>query len=220
MNTKPTNPKDAIGSSKIPYSTMSGAVRTEIGVAMLEGSVKYGKHNYRVSGVRASVYVDAAGRHMEQFWDYGEDTDPDSGLSHVTKAIASLVVLRDSMISGNWVDDRPPPQNIEHFKQMQGVVDNLIRKYPEPKKPHTNKAIPGLSHGVDQIHVGGLVTPKHVLADAHIGLSDLHKVPVFGKRLMPYVTNLNPVPEIRNPAPSQLGVSPDWYQPKTGGSAS
>jgi hypothetical protein len=31
-----------------------------------------------------------------------------SGLSHIDKAIASLIVLRDSMLQGNWTDDRPP----------------------------------------------------------------------------------------------------------------
>ena len=94
---KETNPKDAIGASKVPMSTVSCAVLAEVGVAMLEGACKYGRHNYRGVGVRASVYYDATQRHLMSWWE-GEDLDPDSELSHITKAITSLVVLRDAMI--------------------------------------------------------------------------------------------------------------------------
>ena len=104
---KYTNPKDSIGTHKAPMSTVPAPVLAEVGVAMLEGAAKYGRHNYRVAGVRASVYYDAALRHLMAWWE-GEDLDPDSGLSHVTKAITSLVVLRDSMIQGQCTDDRPP----------------------------------------------------------------------------------------------------------------
>ncbi|MCM0035904.1 MAG: DUF5664 domain-containing protein, partial [Burkholderiaceae bacterium] len=54
-----------------------------------------------------SVYYDATIRHLFAWWE-GEDLDPDSGMSHITKAIASLTVLRDSMIQGMSTDDRPP----------------------------------------------------------------------------------------------------------------
>ena len=104
---KETNPKDLVGTSKAPMSTVSAAVMAEIGVAMLEGACKYGRHNYRSTGVRASVYYDATMRHLMTWWE-GEDIDPDSQMSHVTKAITSLVVLRDSMIQGMMTDDRAP----------------------------------------------------------------------------------------------------------------
>ena len=104
---KQSNPKDALGIAKAPITTVSFPVMAEVGVAMLEGAVKYGRHNYREIGVRASVYVDACiNRHLGPWWD-GEDVDPDSGLSHITKAIAGLMVLRDAMIRGKMVDDRP-----------------------------------------------------------------------------------------------------------------
>ncbi len=104
---KSTNPKDSIGTRKAPMSTVPGPVLAEVGVAMLEGAAKYGRHNYRLAGVRSSVYYDAALRHLMAWWE-GEDLDPDSGLSHVTKAITSLVVLRDAMLQGQCTDDRPP----------------------------------------------------------------------------------------------------------------
>lgn len=137
MDKKPTNPKDALGIKKTPFSTIPGPVMAELGVAMLEGAMKYGKHNYRVIGVRASVYFDAVMRHMV-CWHEGENIDPDSGLNHITKAIASLVVLRDAMIQGNWVDDRPPASPQEWIKDFNERVLGLIHKYPNPVEPYTH----------------------------------------------------------------------------------
>lgn len=104
---KPTNPKDTIGIKKAPLSCVPMPVVAEVGVAMLEGAAKYGRHNFRAVGVRASVYFDATMRHLVAWWE-GEDTDPDSGVSHITKALASLMVLRDAQRNGLCTDDRPP----------------------------------------------------------------------------------------------------------------
>ena len=138
MSTKSTNPKDAVGIRKWRvFSVVPLTVIAELGVAMLEGARKYGRHNYRVAGVRASVYVDAAIGHIMQWWE-GEDTDPDSGLSHVTKAIASLTVLRDAMIQDMLTDDRPPRGNLDELrKRLQGLVDQLFERHPEPLPPYT-----------------------------------------------------------------------------------
>ena len=73
-DSKPTNPKDALGIRKVPASTISAPVKLELGLAMMEGALKYGRHNYRDIGVRASVYYDALTRHIDSWWE-GEDTD-------------------------------------------------------------------------------------------------------------------------------------------------
>lgn len=136
-SSKTTNPKDALGIKKVPFSTISWPVLAELGVAMLEGALKYGRHNYRTIGVRASVYVDAANRHLASYWE-GEDIDPDSGLSHITKAIASLVVLRDAMINDKFTDDRPPRPPAEWMGKLNEAVGALLVKYPDPVKPYTH----------------------------------------------------------------------------------
>lgn len=130
-----SNPKDAVGSSKAPMSTVSAAVTAEQGIAMLEGALKYGRHNYRKAPIRASVYFDAVHRHMRSWWDEGQDIDPESGMHHVTKAIATLTVLRDSMITGQWDDDRPPPVPAGFFAALDARAAELVAKYPEPKQP-------------------------------------------------------------------------------------
>ena len=139
---KETNPKDAVGIKKWRYfSTVPFTVVAEVGVALLEGARKYGRHNYRVTGVRASVYLDAAVGHMGQ-WYEGEDIDADSNLSHITKAIASLVILRDAMIQDKLVDDRPPKANLDKVRtEMQAVVDELFIKYPDPVPAFTQEGV-------------------------------------------------------------------------------
>ena len=136
VDTKDTNPKDACGIKKIPTSTISALVKAEVGVAMLEGAMKYGRHNYRITGVRASVYYDAVNRHMDAFWE-GEDIDPDSGLPHISKAIAGLVVLRDAQLQDKFVDDRPPKSKDGWQADLQPTIDELFKKYPDPKPAHT-----------------------------------------------------------------------------------
>lgn len=138
ITNKDTNPKDAVGTKKVPFSTISAPVMAEVGLAMLEGARKYGRHNYRVAGVRASVYYDANLRHLMAWWE-GEDIDPDSSLNHVTKAIAGLMVLRDSMLMENWVDDRPPKVKKGWVPKLNKVAKSIIEKYPDPLDPYTEQ---------------------------------------------------------------------------------
>jgi hypothetical protein len=135
---KETNPKDCVGIKKVPFSVVSAPVIAEIGLAMMEGARKYGRHNYRVAGVRASVYYDACLRHLMAWWE-GEDIDPDSGLSHVGKAMACLTVLRDGMMVGNWVDDRPPKSKSGWVQEMNKEAEVIIAKYPTSLPPYIEK---------------------------------------------------------------------------------
>lgn len=133
---KETNPKMAIGVAKVPISCVPTHVIQEIGIGMMEGGLKYGRHNYRVAGCRSSVYYDATMRHLMSWWE-GQDIDPDSGLSHISKAMASLAVLRDCQISGNAIDDRPPTIDKEYTLKLNELAKALILKYPEPKAAFT-----------------------------------------------------------------------------------
>jgi len=134
-NSKDTNPKDAVGTKKVPLSTVSAPAMAEIGLAMLEGARKYGRHNYRAVGVRGSVYYDACLRHLMAWWE-GEDIDPDSGLSHIAKATACLMVLRDSMLMENWVDDRPPKVKSGWVQELNKKAKDIIEKYPDALDPY------------------------------------------------------------------------------------
>jgi hypothetical protein len=104
------NPKEAIGKTKTQFHLVPPRVLKEVAEAMTEGGSKYGAYNYREAGVTYSTYYSSTFRHLTA-WFEGEDIDPDSGLSHVVKAISGLIVLRDSMLQGNATDDRPIVDN-------------------------------------------------------------------------------------------------------------
>lgn len=131
---KPTNPKDACGIRKAPLSVVPMNVVAEIGVAMLEGASKYGRHNYRGVGVRASVYFDATMRHLIDWWE-GVDLDPDSGMSHITKALASLTVLRDAQMQGMCTDDRPP-RSASFYPGLNTAAGVIIDKHADKDPKH------------------------------------------------------------------------------------
>ena len=121
-------------------SCVSMPVIMEIALGMMEGARKYGKHNYRVSGVRASVYIDATMRHLMDWWE-GMDIDPDSGLSHLSKAMSALHVLRDAMLNDKWTDDRPPKMKDQTWmKGMNEKAKEIVEKYPNGVEPFTEKS--------------------------------------------------------------------------------
>jgi len=135
---KETNPKDSVGIKKVPFSTVPSEVVAEIGLAMLEGARKYGRHNYRIAGVRSSVYYDALFRHMCAWWE-GEDVDPDSGLNHVIKALSTLTVLRDAMINEKLTDDRPPSLKPGWVNGLNKKAAEIIDKHPVSLPPYVKE---------------------------------------------------------------------------------
>lgn len=136
---KPTNPKDAIGSLKVAPHHVPAHVIHKVSLAMLEGAIKYGSYNYRVAGVRASIYYDALLRHITAWWE-GQDTDPDSGMSHLWKALACLVILEDARTNGLLNDDRPPAlANQEWVQELNKMAQQLIERLPPAVEPYTEK---------------------------------------------------------------------------------
>ena len=75
-------------------------------------------------------------RHLMAWWE-GEDIDPDSGISHVTKALSCLSVLRDAMINEKFTDDRPPKIKDGWIQELNKKAAEIIERYPDAKDPHT-----------------------------------------------------------------------------------
>jgi hypothetical protein len=99
------NPKDIIGSTKLPLHLWP-ATATMVGcLAMLDGALKYGRSNWRKASIRYSIYADAAKRHIDAAFE-GEDVDPDSGLPHEGLALACLAIIVDAKAAGKLIDDR------------------------------------------------------------------------------------------------------------------
>ncbi len=104
---KDTNPKDLVAAVKLPIHLCPGTAKVEWTLAHLEGALKYGKYNWRVAGVRGSIYIDALERHLEKYKN-GEDRDPKTGVHHLGSIMASASILLDADAVDKLVDDRPP----------------------------------------------------------------------------------------------------------------
>lgn len=72
--------------------------------ALTFGAVKYGRHNYR-EGMAYSRLVAACMRHVTAY-NEGESLDPESGLSHLDHAMASLAMLKFMEQHRPDMDDR------------------------------------------------------------------------------------------------------------------
>lgn len=99
------NPKDVIGAGKLPLHLWPSTATALGSLGLLDGMLKYGRSNWRVAGVRASIYVDAAQRHISK-WFEGQDLDDDSKLPHLAHALACLAILVDAQAAGKLRDDR------------------------------------------------------------------------------------------------------------------
>ena len=56
--------------------------------------------------------------------------------SYKTEAIAGLLVLRDSMMSGNWHDDRQP-KSAPWMETMKAKAKEILARFPDPLPPYT-----------------------------------------------------------------------------------
>lgn len=102
---KASNPKDIIGSDKLPLHLWPTTATAMGCIGLLEGMTKYGRTNWRETGVRASIYVDACKRHLDA-WFEGEEAAPDSGVPHLANALACIAILVDAQATGTLNDDR------------------------------------------------------------------------------------------------------------------
>ena len=135
-NLKNTNPKDLIGSDKIPLHLFPDTAIVYGALAFLDGALKYGRANWRVAGVRASIYYDATKRHLGK-WFEGENIDEDSGLPHLAHAIACIAILIDAVEANKLKDDRMYPGGfIQLLKKMTPEVKRLKEKHKVKNPKH------------------------------------------------------------------------------------
>lgn len=100
------NPKTIYGMSKPGIEGVPVAPLFMVGEVMRLGIRKYGLTNWRHDPVSASVYYNAAMRHIFSWWD-GQNNDIESGQPHLAHAIACLMILLDARLTEDLNDDRP-----------------------------------------------------------------------------------------------------------------
>lgn len=128
---KPTNPKDVIGSGKLPLELVPDTLPAYAALAFFEGASKYGRFNWRVAGVRASIYRAALQRHLAAWWN-GENADPDTGVPHLASVAACVGILIDAEVAGMLTDDRPPPAPLGRLHaDLAGRVADLRDRFAD-----------------------------------------------------------------------------------------
>jgi hypothetical protein len=131
VDSKDTNPKDSAASARVDLSLFPASARAYGALAMTEGDLKYGGFNYRETGVMASVYYAACGRHMDK-WFNGEECDPKTFVPHLASALACIAVLIDAVEQGNLNDDRAPrqPAIANLYDRLEASVRHLQVIFP------------------------------------------------------------------------------------------
>lgn len=134
MSEKESNPKQAFADNKIPVHLWP-PVATYLGtLGLLDGACKYGRANWRESGVLASTYYSALNRHINA-WMEGENLDPDSRLPHLGHALACLAILVDAQMTGQLTDDRN--YRGEGYRKVMTTLTALV---PTIRERHKDKS--------------------------------------------------------------------------------
>lgn len=119
-----TNPKTLMGVAKVPVlsvvppaSIIAQAIAMRYGAHFApkaDGTRGYGPYNWRDQPIEAHVYIDAAMRHLMQWWDgddyeniRDEQGDYIDQVSHLAFALATIGILIDAQANNTLIDNRP-----------------------------------------------------------------------------------------------------------------
>lgn len=121
---KPSNPKDSVGSNKLALELVPDTIEAEVALAFLEGALKYGRYNWRISGVRSSIYYAAMKRHQKKWWN-GENADKATRVKHLASVMACAGILLDAELCGKLEDDRPPAVDISKLMDSDEMLAKI-----------------------------------------------------------------------------------------------
>lgn len=130
---KDTNPKDAIGGDKLPLHLWPASATMYGCLGMLNGAGKYGRANFREYGIRTSIYISAAKRHLDAYFE-GEEVDPDDGVPHLGAALACIAIIVDAKMCGKLTDDRN-----YHGHGYRDLVNELTPHVKRIREQHAGK---------------------------------------------------------------------------------
>lgn len=140
-----TNPKSRFGVAKPGISAIPPVALLHCGEAMRDGEAKYGLFNWREHEVSASVYYNAAFRHLAAWWE-GEKCAQDSGVHHLGHVMACCAILIDAETQGQLNDDRTP-----HGADFQALVDAMTKPMEDPDAGARSDAFDRLMSAARQV---------------------------------------------------------------------
>jgi hypothetical protein len=107
MVVDPTGKAGRADKGKLRYDLLPPKAIEDLVAVLSGGAAKYGDSNWRNDGGMAwSRCYASAMRHI-QAWYQGENTDPESGLSHLAHAMCNLTFLLEYERTNQERDDRP-----------------------------------------------------------------------------------------------------------------
>jgi hypothetical protein len=133
---KQSNPKDALSDTRIPLWLLSTVAKIHWALGQFAGLLKYGAWNWRIAGIRTSVYLSAIERHVEGYKS-GETYDPVDGTHHLGNIMACCAIILDAEAAGKLTDDRPP--SVDHRETIafgEALMRDLREKYKDRTPRH------------------------------------------------------------------------------------
>lgn len=131
------NPKDALGSDKLPLELWPASASALGCLGLLDGKFKYGRDNWRATEVIASVYVGALKRHVEDY-EEGLTFDPKSKLPILCHILANSGILADATMVGTLIDDRKYPG--KNGQRYHAFVEELTPHVARIKAMHAGRS--------------------------------------------------------------------------------
>lgn len=105
----PPKPTEGVkfDSDKARYDLIPPEIEEAIAKVLTFGAAKYGERNWELGMKWGRPYA-ALRRHMAAWWK-GENTDPETGMSHLWHAACCIAFLTAFETRGIGTDDRPRP---------------------------------------------------------------------------------------------------------------
>lgn len=131
-----TNPKQAIGASKLPLHLVSPLAMAYMAVGLYNGAGKYGISNYKGTEVIMSIYLAAIMRHFMAIME-GEEFDPVDGSPHWGAILANIAIILDARAVGKLIDDRPIAGGyLKEVEKLTKIYQNLQELHKDKKPFH------------------------------------------------------------------------------------
>lgn len=115
-------------SGKVEYHHMPPEALEQVMQVFTFGGKKYSAYNFR-NGFNYSRPFNAAMRHLWAWW-RGENTDPESNLSHLAHAACCIIMLLDFEKNKSHLDDRYKPVNlVTKSDEITEMLEELNKRH-------------------------------------------------------------------------------------------
>lgn len=114
---------------KLRYDLIPVVPLAELARVYTTGAKKYAPRNWE-KGMRWGRLFASCQRHLNAFW-LGETWDPESGCHHLSAAVFACFALMEYQYRGIGNDDRPYPEDIEPWDEMDDEETPEVNEDPE-----------------------------------------------------------------------------------------